>query len=84
MSDVSISSYVIDGRHVNEPEEDVPSVVTPNHLEVQNAECSNLSFGGFDEVENQHAEVYGLLKLGREARGFEDFERQAVNIDLTT
>nr|GEW47908.1 putative pentatricopeptide repeat-containing protein At3g49142 [Tanacetum cinerariifolium] len=44
-------------RYVDEPEQDVSSVVTPNHLEVQTAECSNLSFGGYGEVADQHAEA---------------------------
>lgn len=28
-------------------EEDAPSVVIPNHLQVQSADCSHLSFGSF-------------------------------------
>ncbi|KAJ9565733.1 hypothetical protein OSB04_001699 [Centaurea solstitialis] len=34
-------------RHLDEPEEEVPSVVIPNHLQVQTADCSHLSFGSF-------------------------------------
>ncbi|KAK9056021.1 hypothetical protein SSX86_027108 [Deinandra increscens subsp. villosa] len=34
-------------RHLDEPEEDIPSVVIPNHLQVQTADCSHLSFGSF-------------------------------------
>lgn len=35
-------------RHLDEPEEeDVPSVLIPNHLQVQTADCSHLSFGSF-------------------------------------
>lgn len=34
-------------RHLDEPEEDVPAVVIPNHLQVQTADCSHLSFGSF-------------------------------------
>ncbi|GJY40956.1 RNA-binding S4 domain-containing protein [Tanacetum coccineum] len=33
-------------------------------LEVHTAECLNMSFGGFGEVEDQHADLYGVLKLG--------------------
>ncbi|GJW45361.1 hypothetical protein Tco_0074160 [Tanacetum coccineum] len=51
-------------RHANEPEPDVPSVVTPDFLEVHTTECLNMSFGGFGEVEDQHADLYGVLKLG--------------------
>ncbi|GJY36805.1 eisosome protein SEG2-like protein [Tanacetum coccineum] len=51
-------------RHVNEPESDVPSVVSPNFLEVHTTECLNMSFGGFGEVEDQHVDLYGVLKLG--------------------
>ncbi|XP_076949622.1 uncharacterized protein LOC143622309 isoform X2 [Bidens hawaiensis] len=36
-----------DERHFDEPEDDVPSVVIPNHLQVQTADCSHLSFGSF-------------------------------------
>ncbi|PWA87538.1 Kinase-related Protein [Artemisia annua] len=39
-------------RHVDEPEQDVPSVVIPNHLQVQSAECSHLSFGSFSATMN--------------------------------
>nr|GEU36535.1 putative reverse transcriptase domain-containing protein [Tanacetum cinerariifolium] len=45
-------------RYVDELKHDVSFVVTPNHLEVQIAECSNLSFGGYGEVEDQHVEAY--------------------------
>ncbi|XP_024963088.1 putative uncharacterized protein DDB_G0277255 isoform X1 [Cynara cardunculus var. scolymus] len=34
-------------RHLDESEEEVPSVVIPNHLQVQTADCSHLSFGSF-------------------------------------
>ncbi|XP_071715880.1 uncharacterized protein [Rutidosis leptorrhynchoides] len=35
-------------RQLNEPEEeDVPSVVIPDHLQVHTADCSHLSFGSF-------------------------------------
>ncbi|KAK1422823.1 hypothetical protein QVD17_18112 [Tagetes erecta] len=34
-------------RHLDESEDDVPSVVIPNHLQVQTADCSHLSFGSF-------------------------------------
>lgn len=34
-------------RQFDEPEEDIPSVVIPNHLQVQTADCSHLSFGSF-------------------------------------
>ncbi|XP_076906211.1 uncharacterized protein LOC143562220 isoform X3 [Bidens hawaiensis] len=36
-----------DERHLDEPEDDAPSVVIPNHLQVQTADCSHLSFGSF-------------------------------------
>nr|XP_043620538.1 uncharacterized protein LOC122592390 [Erigeron canadensis] len=39
-------------RHLDEPEEDVPSVVIPNHLQVQTADCSHLSFGSFGATMN--------------------------------
>lgn len=39
-------------RHLDEPEEDIPSVVIPNHLQVQNADCSHLSFGSFGATMN--------------------------------
>ncbi|KAI3495557.1 hypothetical protein L1887_37900 [Cichorium endivia] len=53
--DVSASSVsanmqqlnIQEDRHVEEPEEDVPAVVIPNHLQVQTADCSHLSFGSF-------------------------------------
>ncbi|KVH97410.1 Protein of unknown function DUF1296 [Cynara cardunculus var. scolymus] len=34
-------------KHMEEPEEDGPSVVIPNHLQVHTADCSHLSFGSF-------------------------------------
>ncbi|XP_035844219.1 uncharacterized protein LOC110929078 [Helianthus annuus] len=34
-------------RQFDEPEEDIPSVVIPNHLQVQTADCSHLSFRSF-------------------------------------
>ncbi|XP_076904934.1 uncharacterized protein LOC143560537 isoform X2 [Bidens hawaiensis] len=36
-----------DERHLDEPEDEVPSVVIPNYLQVQTADCSHLSFGSF-------------------------------------
>ena len=36
-----------DEDHEGAYEEDVPSVVIPNHLQVQSADCSHLSFGSF-------------------------------------
>ncbi|KAJ0844832.1 hypothetical protein HanRHA438_Chr15g0706831 [Helianthus annuus] len=39
-------------RHLDEPEDDVPSVVIPNHLQVQTANCSHLSFGSFGSTMN--------------------------------
>ncbi|CAH1448748.1 unnamed protein product [Lactuca virosa] len=38
--------------HVDEQEEDIPSVVIPNHLQVQTADCSHLSFGSFGATMN--------------------------------
>lgn len=34
-------------EHIVQPEEDGPSVVIPNHLQVHTADCSHLSFGSF-------------------------------------
>ncbi|KAJ9563666.1 hypothetical protein OSB04_008826 [Centaurea solstitialis] len=34
-------------KHTEEPEEDAPSVVIPDHLQVHTADCSHLSFGSF-------------------------------------
>lgn len=34
-------------EHTVKPEEDIPSVVIPNHLQVHTADCSHLSFGSF-------------------------------------
>ncbi|KAI3824621.1 hypothetical protein L1987_06085 [Smallanthus sonchifolius] len=39
-------------RHLDDPEDDVPSVVIPNHLQVQTADCSHLSFGSFGSTMN--------------------------------
>ncbi|KAK1411389.1 hypothetical protein QVD17_37937 [Tagetes erecta] len=39
-------------RQLDESEEDIPSVVIPNHLQVQNADCSHLSFGSFGTTMN--------------------------------
>ncbi|KAK1420315.1 hypothetical protein QVD17_21816 [Tagetes erecta] len=39
-------------RQLDESEEDIPSVVIPNHLQVQNADCSHLSFGSFGATMN--------------------------------
>ncbi|KAL4563597.1 hypothetical protein LXL04_027642 [Taraxacum kok-saghyz] len=43
-------------RQINEQEDDVldvvPSVVIPNHLQVQTADCSHLSFGSFGNTMN--------------------------------
>ena len=35
-----------------EPEEDNPSVVIPNHLQLHTPECLNLSFGSFGSANN--------------------------------
>lgn len=35
-----------------EPEEDHPSVVIPNHLQLHTPECFNLSFGSFGSANN--------------------------------
>ncbi|KAF5811278.1 putative GBF-interacting protein [Helianthus annuus] len=39
-------------RQFDEPEEDIPSVVIPDHLQVQTADCSHLSFGSFGSTMN--------------------------------
>ncbi|KAK9064353.1 hypothetical protein SSX86_015735 [Deinandra increscens subsp. villosa] len=39
-------------RHLDESEDDVPSVVIPDHLQVQTADCSHLSFGSFGSTMN--------------------------------
>ncbi|XP_076960362.1 uncharacterized protein LOC143636732 isoform X2 [Bidens hawaiensis] len=39
-------------RQYDEPEENIPSVVIPNHLQVQTADCSHLSFGSFGSTMN--------------------------------
>ncbi|XP_076931133.1 uncharacterized protein LOC143596172 [Bidens hawaiensis] len=39
-------------RNYDEPEEDISSVVIPNHLQVQTADCSHLSFGSFGSTMN--------------------------------
>ncbi|KAL8192233.1 hypothetical protein R6Q57_027900 [Mikania cordata] len=39
-------------RHLDEPEEDIPAVIIPNHLQVQTADCSHLSFGSFGSTMN--------------------------------
>ncbi|KAI3800693.1 hypothetical protein L1987_28787 [Smallanthus sonchifolius] len=39
-------------RHLDELEEEIPAVVIPNHLQVQTADCSHLSFGSFGSTMN--------------------------------
>ncbi|KAD1365132.1 hypothetical protein E3N88_42936 [Mikania micrantha] len=39
-------------RQLDESEDDVPSVVIPNHLQIQTADCSHLSFGSFGSTMN--------------------------------
>nr|GEZ50475.1 ribosomal protein S10 [Tanacetum cinerariifolium] len=71
-------------RYVDEPEQEVSSVVTPNHLEVQTDECSNLSFGGYGEVEDQHAEAdvafeqFNSYDLDLGYNGSDDFREGAA------
>lgn len=55
-----------------EPEEDNPSVVIPNHLQLHTSECLNLSFGSFGAANNASLSGSGPYTSGPSKSNLED------------
>lgn len=63
-----------------QPEDDIPAVVIPNHLQLHTPDCLHLSFGSFGAGTNA-----GLSGSGAFAsRSMKDLEETSVSVDVST